>query len=215
MAGLGATRERVAAAARRLAGEGLVLGTAGNLSERNGELIAVTPTGAVLETLSAEQVTVVDLAGTVLDGGLAPTSELELHLSVYSRCGAGAVVHTHAPMATALACVIDELPVFHYQMLELGGSVRVAPYETFGTHELAEATLAALQDRSAALLSNHGAVVHGADLDTAVERTLLLEWACGIYWHAAAIGKPRTLDADQQQAFIEAAARRSYLAMRR
>jgi L-fuculose-phosphate aldolase len=212
---LGAARERVAAAARRLADEGLVLGTAGNVSERIGELIAVTPTGAVLKTLTAEQVPVVDLAGEPVEGDRAPTSELELHLGVYARYDAGAVVHTHAPMATALACVIDELPVVHYQMLELGGAVRVAPYVTFGTHELAEATLAALRERSAALLSNHGAVVHGPDLETAVERTFLLEWACGIYWHAAAIGEPRTLDAEQQAEYLEAAAARSYRALRR
>lgn len=212
---LGAARERVAAAARWLADEGLVLGTAGNVSERVGELIAVTPTGAVLKTLTAEQVPVVDLAGEPVEGDRAPTSELELHLGVYARYDAGAVVHTHAPMATALACVIDELPVVHYQMLELGGAVRVAPYVTFGTHELAEATLAALRERSAALLSNHGAVVHGPDLETAVERTFLLEWACGIYWHAAAIGEPRTLDAEQQAEYLEAAAARSYRALRR
>lgn len=212
--GLGDARERVAAAARRLADEGLVLGTAGNLSERVGELIAVTPTGAVLSTLIADQVPVVDLDGEPVEGDRAPTSELELHLGIYDRYGAGAVVHTHAPIATALACVIDELPVVHYQMLELGGTVRVAPYVTFGTHELAEAVLTALRDRSAALLSNHGAVVHGPDLETAVQRTLLLEWACGLYWHAAAIGEPRTLDAEQQAEYLKGAAKRSYRALR-
>ena len=212
--GLGDARERVAAAARRLADEGLVLGTAGNLSERVGELIAVTPTGAVLSTLIADQVPVVDLDGEPVEGDRAPTSELELHLGIYDRYGAGAVVHTHAPIATALACVIDELPVVHYQMLELGGTVRVAPYVAFGTHELAEAVLTALRDRSAALLSNHGAVVHGPDLETAVQRTLLLEWACGLYWHAAAIGEPRTLDAEQQAEYLKAAAKRSYRALR-
>lgn len=207
---LGAARERIAAAARRLAARGLVIGTAGNLSERVGELVAVTATGAVLEKLTAAQVVAVDLAGTQLDGELAPTSELELHLGIYRRYGAGAVVHTHAPLATALACVLDELPVIHYQMLELGGAVRVVPYATFGTPELAEAALHALRDRSAALMSNHGAVVHGPDLDTAVERTELLEWACAIYWHAAALGSPRTLNAGQQREFIEALARRGY-----
>ena len=70
-------------------------------------------------------------------GELAPTSELDLHLGVYRRYDAGAVVHTHAPMATALSCVLDELPCVHYQMLLLGGTVPVAPYETFGTPELA------------------------------------------------------------------------------
>jgi L-fuculose-phosphate aldolase len=200
----------VAAAARLLATRGLVVGTAGNLSERVGDMVALTASGAVLERLTADQVVAVDLDGTQVDGELAPTSELELHLGVYRRYRVGAVVHTHAPRATALACVLDELPVIHYQMLELGGEVRVAPYATFGTPELAEATLEALRDRNAALMSNHGAIAHGPDLVTAVDRALLLEWACDLYWHAAALGQPRTLDAAQQRAFLDASADRAY-----
>ncbi|MEA2159655.1 MAG: L-fuculose-phosphate aldolase, partial [Solirubrobacteraceae bacterium] len=109
-----------------------------------------------------------------------------------------------------LACVLDELPVIHYQMLLLGGSVRVAPYETFGSTELAEATLEALQDRTAALMANHGAIVHGANLDVAMEQTLLLEWACGVYWHASALGQPRILDQDQQQGVVDTVIRTGY-----
>src|SRR5437764_2249424 len=156
-------RESVAAAARRLAGEKLVLGTAGNVSARAAETIAISPTGAVLERLTAEQVALVDRDGEQMEGELEPSSELALHLGVYRRYDARAVVHTHAPMATALSCVIDELPVVHYQMLLLGGAIRVAPYATFGTPELAEATVAALQDRTAALMANHGAITFGHD----------------------------------------------------
>ncbi len=203
-------RERVAEAGRKLAAAGLVLGTAGNISEREDDRVAITPTGAVLEHLTAEQVAVVDLGGQHLDGELAPTSELELHLGVYRRYEAGAVVHTHAPMATALSCVLDELPVVHYHVLMLGGPVRVAPYRTFGTPELAEATLDALEERTAALMANHGAITHGPDLTTAVELSLVLEWACDVYWHAATIGAPRSLDAGERQAVIEAALERRY-----
>ena len=120
-------RERVAAAARRLAADGLVLGTAGNVSERGGELVAITPTGAALQDVRADEMTIVDLDGRHVHGSLAPSSELGLHLGVYNRFGAGAVVHTHAPIATALSCVLAELPVVHYEMLMLGGPVRVAP----------------------------------------------------------------------------------------
>lgn len=208
-------RARVAAAARRLAEEGLVQGTAGNLSERGGDLVAVTPTGARLETLTAEEVVVCDLEGHSVEGDLLPTSELGLHLGIYRRYGAGAVVHTHAPLATAVACVVDELPIIHYQLLALGGPIRVAPYATFGTPELAELTLEALEGRSAALMSNHGAIALGPDLDAAVEQTLLLEWGCSLYWHAAAIGTPRTLSQDEQLAFIEALTERGYGVTRR
>jgi L-fuculose-phosphate aldolase len=203
-------REHVAGAARRLAAEKLVIGTAGNVSARSGELVAITPTGAALEELEADQVALISLDGEQVGGELRPSSELGLHLGVYRRYDADAVVHTHAPMATALSCAIDELPVVHYQMLLLGGAIRVAPYETFGTPELADATLDALQDRTAALMANHGAITYGHDLASAVEHALLLEWACGVYWHARAIGGPRTLDAAQAQAVVDAAVTRGY-----
>jgi L-fuculose-phosphate aldolase len=206
-------RERtdVAEACRRLAAEGLVIGTSGNVSARAGESeVAISPTGAVLGELEPDDVTVVDMQGKVVAGELHPTSELNLHLGIYGRYEAGAVVHTHAPMATALSCVLDELPCVHYQMLLLGGAVPVAPYATFGTPELADSVLDALEGRSAALMANHGAITHGPDVNAAVELSLLLEWACTVYWRAAAIGSPTVLDSDQRQAVVSAALERGY-----
>lgn len=208
-------RASVAEAARRLAADGLVTGTAGNVSLRADDLVAVTPTGARLEDVTAEQVAVVDLAGEQVGGELAPTSELGLHLGIYRAVDAGAVVHSHARFATAVACVLDELPVVHYQMLALGGPIRVAPYATFGTPELAEQTLKALDGRSAALMANHGAIAYGPDLDTAMEQALLLEWACELYWRASALGTPRTLGSSDQLAFVETVSRRGYGITRR
>ena len=137
-----------------------------------------------------------DLARWGAGRELAPTSELALHLGVYDRYGAGAVVHTHAPIATALACVLDELPCIHYQMLLLGGEVRVAPYRTFGTPELADVTLDALEGKTAALMANHGAIAYaGTTSSTRWSRRCLLEWACGGVL-ARRLGTPRVLDAD-------------------
>src|SRR5215211_7275068 len=149
-------RERVAAAARRLAAEGLVLGTAGNVSHRAGGAVLVTPTGGVLETLEAADVAAVEIDGRPLPGSTEPTSEIDLHLGAIVRYGAGAVVHTHSPAATALSCVVDQVPV--------------APYHTFGTPELAEAVLDALEGRRAALMASHGAVVYARDVEEAVKR---------------------------------------------
>lgn len=154
-------RELVAEAARRLGEAGLAPGTAGNVSLRVEDLIAVTATGAVMARVTAEDV----------------------------------VVHAHPPVATALACVLDELPAIHYQMVKLGGPVRVARYATFGTTELAQRTLHALEGRFAALMANHGTLTVGVDLEQALERTELLEWASALYWRASALGPPRTLDA--------------------
>ena len=207
---LEAQREEVARACRELAAKGLVAGTSGNVSAREDDAIAVTPTGGVLAEMTAEQVTVVDRAGNVLEGDLAPTSEVALHLGVYERYGAGAVVHTHAPMATALSTVLEELPMVHYEMLLLGGPVRVAPYRTFGTPELAEAVLDALDGRTAAIMANHGTVTYGADVAAAARATELLEWASTVYWRAAQIGTPRTLSDEDAAAVVAAVTERGY-----
>lgn len=209
-----AARAAVAAGARRLAAAGLVGGTSGNLSVRDGDRVAVSPTGAVLGELRAEDVTVVDRAGAHVAGPYAATSELGLHLGVYDRYDAGAVVHTHAPVATALGTVLDELPCVHYDMLRLGGAIRVAPYATYGTPELAAAVLDALEGRRAALMANHGALTHGADLDAALGATELLEWLATLYWRAACLGTPRVLSPAALRAVAETGAATGYGAPR-
>jgi L-fuculose-phosphate aldolase len=208
-------RRAVAAACHSLAREGLLIGTAGNVSVRAGDHVAVTATGVTLGRATPEQVSVVGLDGSLAAGELEPTSELELHLGVYREFGAGAVVHTHSPQATALSLVVDELPCVHYQQLLIGGSVRVAPFAVFGSPELAGHVLTALAGKSAALMANHGAIAFGATLDQAVDNALLLEWACGIYLRAAAIGTPQVLSQAQQAAVIEAALSRGYGSPRR
>ncbi|WP_433192376.1 class II aldolase/adducin family protein [Nocardia sp. CA-107356] len=201
---------KVATACLRLAGHGLLIGTAGNASLRFGDLVAITATGAVLAEATADDVTVVDLAGTVVAGRYAPTSELGLHLDIYRTYATQAIVHTHAPKATAIACVLDELPVIHYQQLLLGGATRVAPFHPFGSTELAEAVREALRGKQSALMANHGAVAVGASLDQAVESALLLEWACALYLDAMSIGRPRELSEQQQAAVVEVALRTGY-----
>ena len=140
-----------------------------------------------------------DAGGDVVDGELAPSSELQLHLQAYHRHGAGAVIHTHAPMATAVATVLDALPYVHYLMADLGGEVRVTPYITFGTRALAEAVAEALDGRTAALMSNHGTLAIGDRVADAVRRTRLVEWVATLYWNASQLGTPRLLDAEQQR----------------
>ncbi|GAA4379200.1 class II aldolase/adducin family protein [Nocardioides caricicola] len=200
----------MAAAARRLAAEGLLIGTAGNVSARDGDRVAVTGTGVVLAACTPEDVTVVAPDGRVLEGALVPSTELGLHLGVYAGSVAAAVVHTHAPYSTAIACVLDELPVLHYQQLALGGAVRVAPYATFGTPELAAATVAALDGRQAALMANHGSVAVGPSLEKAVENALLLEWLATLHHRASALGTPRALTEAQQLDVITQALTTNY-----
>jgi L-fuculose-phosphate aldolase len=117
-------------------------------------------------------------------------------------------------VATALSCVLDELPCVHYEMLLLGGTVRVAPYRTFGSPELAAAVHEALDGRTAAMLANHGTVTYGADVAGAVRATEVLEWAATVYWRAASIGTPRVLDEADRQAVVEAVVAKGYGATR-
>lgn len=187
--------------AHAAAAAGLVLGTVGNLSTRVGEHFLISASGARFESLSPAQLSEVAVGdGRVVAGTFRPSSESGLHLAIYrARPEAGAILHTHAPWSTALACVLDELPAIHYQMLALGGAVRVAPYRCFGTPELAKVTLAALEGRRAALMSNHGAIVFAETPAAAFEAMQVLEFACRVYWRAAQLGTPRTLDAEQWQ----------------
>jgi len=203
-------RQDVADAARRLAEEGLLIGTAGNVSLRDGDRVAVTGTGVVLRDCTPDQVTVVSREGDVVAGRLLPTSELDLHLDVYAATDTTAVVHTHAPYSTALACVLEELPVLHYQQLLLGGTIRVAAYATFGTPELAAHVRDALVDRQAALMANHGSVAIGATLDKAVEHALLLEWLATLHHRATTLGSPHVLTEEEQADVIIQAISRNY-----
>jgi L-fuculose-phosphate aldolase len=193
-------REQVCRWARRTTADGLVVGRSGNLSVRSGDLVAVTPTGVDYDRLCAADVPVVRLDGTLVEGDLLPTSELPMHLATYAAERArGAVVHTHAVHATAVSLVVDEVPPVHYVLGTLGESVRVAPYATYGTAELAAHMVTALADRNGCLLRNHGTITTGGTLAEAYERTLQLEWACRVWLLARTAGEPTLLSIDEMR----------------
>src|SRR5580658_4810771 len=208
-------REAVASASRHLAKEGLVIGTAGNISARKGDLVAVTPTGSDLGKVTAEMVTVITLDGEVVDGDLAPTSEVPLHTGIYAATNALAITHAHAMASTALSCTHDELPALHYNCLELGGTPRTAPYATFGSQELADYVIEALQGRNAAMMQNHGSVAYGSTMDEAIHRLELLEWLAELYWRASSMGTPHVLTDKDFEAIITAAIERGYGALKK
>jgi L-fuculose-phosphate aldolase len=203
-------REAVAGASRHLARTGLVIGTAGNISTRQGDLVAVTPTGADLGDVTAEMVTVITLDGEVVDGDLAPTSEVPLHTGIYKATNALAVTHAHAMASTALSCCHSELPPLHYSCLGLGGAPRTAPYATFGSQELADNVIEALQGRNAAMMQNHGSIAYGSKMSEAIERLELLEWLAELYWRASSMGTPHILTDKDFEAIIMAAMERGY-----
>jgi L-fuculose-phosphate aldolase len=107
---------------------------------------------------------------------------------------AGAVVHTHSPAATAVSTLVDVLPSIHYLVGMFGGPVRVAPYATYGTPELADHMANALADRTGCLLGNHGTITVGDSLGHAYQRAQYLEWLCDVWLRARSVGTPRLLD---------------------
>jgi L-fuculose-phosphate aldolase len=190
-------RRQVADHCRKMRADGLVIGTSGNVSVRSGELIAVSPSGLDYDELTPELVGVHRRDGSPVDAPLRPTTEMPMHLAVYDRTDARAIVHTHSTSATVLSTLVDEVPPIHYLIAMFGGPVRVAPYATYGTDELAGGMIAALQGRTACLLGNHGAVTYGPTLDGAYSQAVYLEWICELYLRASAGGEPRLLPPEE------------------
>jgi L-fuculose-phosphate aldolase len=194
---LEAERASIVHHAGRLRPDGLVVGTAGNLSIRAGDLVAITPSSVDYGELDPGLICVVGLDGEIVEAERPPSSELPMHLIVYGATDATAIVHTHAPYATTLATVVEELPSIHYMIAELGGPVRVAPYATFGSDELAGSVMDALEGRSAVLLGSHGTLTIGESLEQAYWRGVLLEWLATLYYRAIQLGEPRLLPSEE------------------
>ncbi|MEE4021722.1 class II aldolase/adducin family protein [Gordonia sp. PKS22-38] len=207
------TEERtdLAAAAHRLDRAGMTHGSGGNLSVRVGDHVILTPSGSRLADVTPEQMVVVDLDGVIVgDTEYAPTSELRIHLDVYRHTAATAVAHAHPVASIAVANIVDELPVVHYTAAMLGGTIRVAPYAVFGSDELRDGVTAALSERTAALMRNHGSVAFGDDLEMACERIELVDWLADVYLRSAAVAPPATLTHDDIVEVIVTATQRHY-----
>jgi len=195
---LGDERAEVVATCRALRRDRLVVGTAGNVSLRAGDLVAISPSGVAYETLTADMIGVHRLDGTPVEAPLPPSSELPLHLAIYAATAATAIVHTHGIASTAVATVLDELPASHYYTAFFGGPVRVSPYATYGTEALAASVVAALRDRSGAIMGNHGAVTVADGLARAYALAEYLEYLCDLHLRALATGLPvRTLPPEE------------------
>jgi len=197
-------RERVAVVDHAPFLSDLTPGRTGNLSVRSGDRFAATPTGVPYDGFDASDVPVVTLDGDVVAGKMEPTSEVPMHTGIYQRLDAGAIVHTHSPWASTLAVLEEELPPVHYMITAVGRAVPVADYAPYGTDDLAELVVAEMDeaDSDACILANHGLVVVGEDLPTAVENTVHVEELCRVYLQARQHGEPTELT-DEQLAAVE------------
>ncbi len=190
------------------ADRGLITDSSGNVSARTGDALTggmvMTPSGATPETTGPDDLSRVTMKGVPLNQA-ARSSEWAMHAAVYQTCpNAAFVIHTHADACTALACLNERLPPFHYMVLRFGGDdVRCARYATFGTQALADLAAVAIHGRTACLLANHGMVVSGTSASHALAQALLLETLCRQYLLAKSAGTPRLLTRDEMQAARE------------
>lgn len=190
--------------ARRCAAAGLNHGATGNLSVRTGAGLLITPSGVEPVALGEASMVELDGAGNPLGPG-RPSSEWRMHAAIYAaRRDVDAIVHTHPPFATTVACLRQDLPAVHY-MIAISGSdrVRCSRYETFGTPGLSEAALEALGSSRACLLANHGLVAAGPDLATAYRVTEAVERVAEYWWRAKAVGEPVVLTDAEMVAALE------------
>jgi len=201
-------RRAVIDTARAMNAAGINVNKAGNVSARcrrgARDGFVVTPSGVPYRELDPEDIVFVTDAGDVA-GKQAPSSEWRFHRDIYAaRPEFGAIVHTHSPHATALACHGRGLPAFHYMVATAGGAdIRCAPYATFGTQALSDHALRALAGRSACLLAHHGVIACGPDLEQALALAIEVEHLAGIYLAACTLGEPAQLDADEMQRVLQ------------
>ncbi|RNB90347.1 class II aldolase/adducin family protein [Brevibacillus fluminis] len=179
--------------AQRMYKAGLTVGVSGNVSaiDRESNTIAITPSGMDYDELTPEDITLIDLEGQVVDGTRRPSSEKMLHIKIYqSRPDVNAVFHTHSTYATALAAMGEPIPVILAEVAAIaGGPIPVAPYARFGTPEFGDVAVAAMGDKPAALLQNHGVVCAGKDLQKAFLIAVDTEEAAKIYMFSLMAGK--------------------------
>jgi L-fuculose-phosphate aldolase len=170
----------------------------GNISVRWNDGMLITPAGCRVETLAPEHVVFTRFDGT-WDGSLRPSSECAMHRAVYQRApGAKAVVHTHADHCVALSTFRQPIPAFHYMVNGFGGmDVPCVDYHPFGSEELGNAAGAALTDRTACLLANHGMLARGTTLLAAFETAVKLETLARQYLLARSLGTPSLLTSDE------------------
>ncbi len=198
-------RAAIIAAARSLHERQLGIGTAGNVSAKIAQGYLITPTGVDYETLTPVHIVSMDLRGNRAKGDLKPSSEWRFHQDIYiARAEVNAIVHTHSPYATALACTRQDLPAFHYMVAGAGGaSIRCTEYATYGTQALSDHALAALSGRHACLLANHGVIALGADVTAAMNMAQLVEELAKQYLLSRMAGAPVLLNDAEMEVNLE------------
>ncbi len=197
-------RRGIVDTARAMNSGGINQGTSGNVSARTEGGFLITPSGIGYDDCTPADVVPMAMDGTA-EGGCKPSSEWPLHRDVLAaRSSVNAVLHAHPPFATALACLGRGIPAFHYMVAIAGGrDIRCAPYATFGSADLSQGALAALEGRTACLLANHGMVAVGRSLKAVLMLAIEVETLAQQYMIALQAGEPNLLDDAEMDVVLE------------
>ena len=202
-------REQLLKIAQKLIATGLNKGTAGNASVRCEGGFLVTPSGMAVEDMSTSSMIKMQFDGSYeaekIQPNIKPSSEWRFHCDILkSRPEINAIIHTHSMFATTLACLHKDIPPFHYMIAVTGAdTIRCAPYALFGSQALSDNALAALIDRKACLLANHGMICLGKDLDEALAVAVEVENLCEQYWRILQVNPnpPLLTEAEMREVF--------------
>ena len=181
----------------------------GNISVRANnkgiEGFYITPSGVKYETLKENDIVFVSKNGDYDEKRLKPSSEWRFHKDIYlKRPEANAIVHAHSPHATAVSAHNKDIPAFHYMIALAGGNnIKCAKYATFGSQELSDNILEALENRKGCLMSNHGQVTFGENLNSAFELAEELENICHQYINTIKLGEPKILSSNEMDIILE------------
>ena len=198
-------KEEVVKFAKKLNTTSLSPLRSGNISVRakvnNFDGFLITPSGKKYETLKTDEIVFVSLNGEYGDNGQIPSSEWRFHQDIYlNKERAKAIVHAHSPYATAVSAFGKPIPAFHYMVAIAGGdNIRCSKYAIFGTRDLSKNIIKALENRKGCLMSNHGQVVFGGNLDEAFELAEEIENICHQYIITLKVGKPRILSSQEMK----------------
>jgi len=202
-------REELIDCGLRAISEGLTTGTGGNFSscDRESGLMAITPSAIPYSKIKTEDVVLIDIAtGKIIESSAVPSSESDMHRIFYKyRKDLSAIIHTHTPFAATLSCFRKPLPAIHYLVAFGGVDVPCAEYATYGTVALARNAYKAMEGKNAVLLSNHGLLAGGGNLDAAYAVTEEIELCCQIYCRAmsmSSLGQPVILPVDEMERMI-------------
>ncbi|HTI46377.1 MAG TPA: class II aldolase/adducin family protein [Casimicrobiaceae bacterium] len=199
-----ALRAAIVSTARAMNALPLNRGTSGNVSARCDSGFLITPSALPYDRMAPEDVVAMTLDGGVVSGSRAPSTEWPFHREIYrTRAEVRAIVHTHPPFGTTLACLNRGIPAFHYMVAVAGGrDIRCARYATFGSDELARHAVEALEGRKACLLAHHGMITVGDDLESALALSVEVEALAEMYWRAIQVEEPPRLSDEEMERVI-------------